>query len=331
MAVNISDVAEKANLSRSTVSRVLNHYAHVSDDKRQRVEQAIRELGYTPNIVAKQLREKNTNLIGVLVPDIRNPYFSYLLYNIEEHLNRLNYQIMIFQSKLDHDKEIEVLNLLNRKQIDGLIISDLNCSWAEIEPYARSNKLVVANYFFKNKEMNTIQIDQTKASFEGVEYLINKGYKRIGYCKGGPIDPEDLRYIGYLKALKKHGLPLVEELLYPDILTIEDGRQLLRQILSDRQRPDAVFTGSDEVAAGMIAEANRLGVRIPEELAVLGFDDQPIAELITPTITTLRQPIDLLAKEIAETMVRQLNQEESATTDCSKILIHAELIVRQSA
>jgi LacI family transcriptional regulator len=326
----ISDVAKLSGLSKTTVSRVINNHPYVSDKKRELVLNAMKELGYTPNPSARRLRGQLTTTIGVIVPRIVNPFFSYLVNSIEQAAFKMGYQVLIGQSYEDKEKELAFLNLLKTKQVDGIIMTSIENDWDTIESYREYGSILLCNDYVNQSEVPMIRLDQTKGAYLGVKHLIEKGHKKIAYCTGGLFDEHGKgkdRNQGFQKALHEAGIKINPQWIFVDQHTIEDGKQVMKQILEMDDRPTAIFTGSDEVACGIMIQAKELGLSVPSELAIIGFDDQPIAEILDPKLTTIRQPVDLMGEKSIEVMIEMLENPE---LEIQNYELPIELIVRQS-
>jgi LacI family transcriptional regulator len=326
----ITDVAKLSGLSKTTVSRVINNHPYVSEKIREQVLQAMKELGYTPNPSARRLRGQLTTTIGVIVPRIVNPFFSYLVNSIEQVAYKNGYQVIISQSNEDQEKELAFLNLLKTKQVDGIIMTSIENDWSVIEHYLDYGPIVLCNEYINNANVPIVRLDQQKGAYIGVEHLIKKGYRKIAYCTGGLFDEQGKdkdRNQGFQKALKEAGISLNPKWIFVNRHTIEDGKQVLKQILEMDDRPTAVFTGSDEIAGGMMIEAKEHGLIIPDDIAIIGFDDQPIAEMLDPKLTTIRQPVDQMGEKSVEVIIEMLNSPEM---EIKNYELPIELIVRKS-
>ncbi|WP_088103258.1 LacI family DNA-binding transcriptional regulator [Halalkalibacter urbisdiaboli] len=325
----IEDVAKLAGLSRSTVSRVINNHPYVTDRKKQLVYKAMKELEYYPNSSAQRLRKQRTDTIAVLVPRLTNPFFPFLIEGMEAIAVKNNLQLLICQTQQDKAKELNFLNLLKTKQVDGLIFTSIENEWATIASYQEGGPVLLCNEYKSEAKIPIIRLDQIKGSYIGARYLIEKGHKRIAYCGGMKTELGADRQKGFMNALREHNLEISENWIFRDLHSIECGKKLLREILAMEIRPTAVFSGSDEVGAGIIKEAKSLGLRIPDDIAVLGFDDQPIAELMEPALTTIRQPIKDMGKKTMEVMVSML-ANEIKNNEKQVFELPIELIIRES-
>ncbi|WP_332630752.1 LacI family DNA-binding transcriptional regulator [Halalkalibacter flavus] len=326
----ISDVAKLSGLSKTTVSRVINNHPYVSDKKREQVLKAMKELGYIPNPSARRLRGQLTTTIGVIVPRIVNPFFAHLINSIEQAASEKGYQVLIGQSYEDKEKEVAFLNLLKTKQVDGIIMTSTENDWNVIESYNEYGPIMLCNDYVNQKVAPMIRLNQTKGAYIGANHLIERGHRKIAYCTGGLFDEQGKgkdRNQGFQKALSEVGIKINPKWIFIDQHTIEDGKHVLRQILEMEDRPTAIFTGSDEVAGGIVIAAKEKGLIIPKDLAVIGFDDQPIAEILDPKLTTIRQPVDLMGEKSIEVMIEMLENPEMEIRNYE---LPIELIVRQS-
>ncbi|WP_394219571.1 LacI family DNA-binding transcriptional regulator [Halobacillus trueperi] len=326
----ISDVAKKTGLSKATVSRVINNHPYISKEKRELVYKAMEELGYQPNPSARRLRGQLTNTIGVIVPRIVNPFFSYLVDAMEQVAYENNYQVLMFQSDEKRDKELYFLNLLKTKQVDGLIMTSIENDREVIESYTEYGPILFCNEYMSRSDLPVVRVDQTEAAYLGTKHLLDRGYRRIAYCTGGLFveDGKDKdRNVGFQKALNDYNITVNTGWVFVNKHTIEDGKHVMKQIAEMREKPDAIFTGSDEIAAGVLMEAKSLGMKIPEDLAVIGFDDQPIAEMIDPALTTIRQPIKEMGTESVGLLLRLLKNH---SLEQKHQELSVELVVRSS-
>lgn len=327
---NINDVVRLSGVSKSTVSRVINNYPHIAPDKRERVLKVMEEIGYIPNISAQKLRGQVGTTVGVIVPRIVNPFFSYLVESIEKEGYKRGYQTIIFQSHEDSERELDFLNLLKHKQVDGVIMTAYENNWDTISKYMKYGPIVLCNEYISEPIVPMVRVDQMSASYEGVKHLIDRGHKKVAYCTGGLFSESGKdkdRNQGYQKALIEANIEINPNWILIKRHTIEDGRKVLHQIFDMKDRPTAVFTGSDEVAAGIIMEARNEGISIPEELAIVGFDDQPLAQLLTPELTTIKQPVSQMGYTAMDLLIKRL---EGKAVDNKMYTLPYELIIRKT-
>ncbi|CAM4218562.1 LacI family DNA-binding transcriptional regulator [Lederbergia lenta] len=327
----ISDVAKLAGLSRATVSRVINNHPYVTEEKKRLVEEAMDHLGYIPNSHAQFLRKQKTNIIAVLVPKLTNPYFAYLVESLERQASRKGFQILICNTLYDKKREIEFLELLKKKQVDGIIMTTIENAWEKINAIPLDGPILFCNEYVTGVNVPSIRLNNVEGGYIGTRHLIQRGHTKIGYCWGG--DDRSLskdRWEGYQSAMTEQRLPIKKSWLFEKTFDIEDGRRVMNEIMTMEDKPTALFTGSDEVAAGIISEAKKLGLSVPEDMAVIGFDDQPIARVVEPQLTTIRQPIEEIGDMTIKVMLELLTNKEKM----KKRLIYElplKLVVRDSS
>lgn len=280
---NIKQIAKMAGVSVSTVSRVLNNYAHVHEDKRKAVLAAVEQLNYSRNMNAIHLIKGKTNMIGIMLPYHNHAYFSRLVEGIANAALPANVQLMLCQTNYNPDEERKTLNMLKMKQIDGIIICSRTMSWAEIEPYAAFGP-IVACADVASPAISTIYHDYYGSFRMALDYLIAKGHRRLGYSIGRPdSDSSLIRRQAYVDALASINESCREEWMFTKCIAIENGVDIVHRILAMDERPTALLVTGDHVAAGIMTEARKHGIRIPEDLAIIGFDNQPIGKVFDLT------------------------------------------------
>ncbi len=331
----ITDVAKLSGLSVATVSRVINNKPHVSDEKRERVQAAMDKLGYAPLQAARQMRGSGSGNVAVAVPTITNNFFSHLVDAIEKTCRKAGYRSLISQTQGTEAGELDAMNLLRMQHADGLILCSIENKWDLICSYAQYGALAVCDEYNDSDAVSQVLGRQYDGFYGATQYLIGCGYKRIAYCtgyvglkphpKGSDLDSD--RYTGYLDALKSRGLSPNPAWYFEGANTLEDGRNVFRRILAMAERPDAVVAGSDEVAVGLELEAMHCRLRVPEDIAIIGVDDQPIAQVAPIPLTTIRQPITEMGTLVAQDVISQLSDEPTSPV---RHELNLELVVRSS-
>ena len=332
----ISDVARLSGLSVATVSRVINNKPHVSAEKRERVQAAMDELGYVPLQAARQLRGSGSGNIAVAVPGIKNNFFAHLVDAIEKTCRTAGYRSLISQTQGTEEGELGALDLLKMQHADGLVLCSIENQWDLITSYAQYGALAVCDEYNASGSISQVLGRQYDGFFGATQYLIGRGYKKIAYCtgftglkqlpKGSDLDSD--RYLGYVDALRSRGLESNPAWYFEGVTDLEDGRNVFRRLLAMAERPDAIIAGSDEVAVGIELEALHCRFSVPDELAIIGVDDQPIAQVAPVPLTTIRQPITEMGTLVAQDIVRQLSDEPS---DPTRYELNLELVVRSSS
>ncbi|MGL4670655.1 LacI family DNA-binding transcriptional regulator [Cetobacterium sp.] len=309
----IKDVAKLAGLSITTVSRYLNNHPYITEEKRESIQRAMKELDYVPSSVATTLRSNKGKMIGILVSRITNPYFSYLIDAVEKEVKANGYTLLIVQTYDDKGAELKMFEMLKQKLINGIIMCSIECS-DMIDIYSKYGPIVVCNQRVESKEAHQITTDQEGITSEAIKYLFSKGKRKIAYCTGGTFSEKGhgtLRNKGFKSAMKELSLEIDSRVIFENIHTVEDGYMVAQNLLRSEKSvwPDAIFTGSDEVASGVINYLMRNGKKVPEDIAVMGFDNQPFSSMTAVPITTVEQPLESLGKEAARMMMSLLNKE----------------------
>ncbi|KWX75393.1 LacI family DNA-binding transcriptional regulator [Paenibacillus jilunlii] len=285
---NIKEIARIAGVSVTTVSRVLNNHPYVSKDKRTAVLETIEQLNYTRNMNAVHLITGRTGAVAVILPFINSFYFSVVMDGLAQAALAAQYRLILCQTNYVPEEELKVLDMLRNKEIDGVIIVSTALNPEVIEPYTIYGPVVTCQNSGE-RQFSSVYIEHYAAFRHGLEYLYSKGHRRIGYCEGRQNGSSaSIRQNAFQDFLAEKGLPFDPEWMIFDCIREEDGAEVARRLLDkpDRSgRPEAMMISGDHVAAGLIIEARKHGLKIPEDLAVMGFDNQPIGRLLG--ITTI--------------------------------------------
>ncbi|MCP8968225.1 LacI family DNA-binding transcriptional regulator [Ectobacillus ponti] len=302
----IEDVAKLAGLSRTTVSRVINNHPYVSEEKKKRVMSAMNMLGFVPNSAARRLRKQKTETVAVLVPRVTNPFFSKLIESLEIAASEHKYKLIICQTRYLPEKELEYLQLLSTKQVDGIIMCSLQNDWSLVAPYLQHGPIVMCNEYTEEAEIPTVKFDQMDGAYKAAKHLLDQGHRCLLFCSGSEKSMVvQHRKLGFLQAVAEHKNIDVD--FIENAYDIEDGRKVFQQIKQMEKKPTAIFAGGDEVAAGIITEAKRNHWSVPEDLAIVGFDNQLLSEITEPTITTVCQPVDKMARQVIDLMMEKIH------------------------
>ncbi|MCH4170058.1 MAG: LacI family transcriptional regulator [Lactobacillus sp.] len=329
----ISEIAKRAGVGTTTVSRYLNHHPYISAEKKAKIEAAIIALDYTPSAIATQLRHQTTNNIGVLVSRITNPFFTALFDALERQLHNYGYQVMVMQTYDDEHSERAFLNQIKNKQMDGLILASVE-NPASVLQVAQEfpKRIVLLNENIADPNIRAIVLNHYQATLDGLNYLHARGCRRIAYATGGDFSQKghgQERNNAYRDFLAQQHLPENPDWIFQQQHTIADGQHLAQQLqaLPKDRRPDAIFTNSDEIAMGLIGALMKAGIRVPEDIAVMGYDDQPMAAYLEVPLTTIHQPIE----EMAQAAVYQLLTCLGQTLTDPKPDLTLKLVPRSSA
>ncbi|MEW9032089.1 MAG: LacI family DNA-binding transcriptional regulator [Planifilum fimeticola] len=326
----IKDVARRANVSVATVSRILNNLPGYSQETKERVLKAIEELGYYPNALARGLVSKKTNSIGVLFPSVSSMFSAEILGGIEQVAHEQDSSVIVCHTAYNGTRTMKYLGLLREKQIDGVIfVSEV----LKEEYYQALSEMDVPVVLISTKSerfpLPYVKVDDRSAAYSATSYLIEKGHRRIGMISGNRSDPIAgiPRVEGYQAALQDHGIPACDRhIVYADGFGFDKGLQCLPLLLSRAPEITAVFAASDEMAVAALYAANKLGIKVPDELSVMGYDNLRIAEMTVPSLTTVAQPL----REMGETAARMLfGMMEEGEAVKSRIMPH-RIVERES-
>ena len=327
--ITLKMVAESAGVSVNTASRAINSKSDINEETKKRVLQVAQELGYVRNATAVALRTRKTGTIGVVIADNRNPFYAELLNGIEVAAREKNYHIILANTQRDYKKEEEAINLLLTKRVDGLLITPVQDKDEDIKNLLDANiPFVVMGRDFENIEIDAVFNDEVKEGFLATEYLIKKGHKRIALVDGFIYkSPAKGRLEGYKKALDKYRISLDESLISVGDINIEDGYERTKQMLEKNLDFTAIFTYNDMMAFGSMQAIKEKGLRIPEDIGLVGYDDIQFSSLISPSLTTIRLKKQELGIESVKLLFSRINREHKKTI---KIMLDVELQIRET-
>ena len=309
---NIQDVAARAKVSIATVSRVLNNSDHkVSTETRKRVIKAVRELDYRPNALARGLLMKKTKTIGIIIPDISNPYYAEIVRGMQDVGDRYGYDVILQNTDRNPERIVKSIYLLREKIVDGVIFSGgIIHGYEQLSVLKELRERVVV---IGRHEVNfpAALVDNIGGASKAIQHLIDQGHKRIGFI-GGPENSTTMidRLKGYESALAQNGYPVVDELLKWGDLNSESGFQATKHLMKQKNRPSAILAGNDQMAFGAIGAARKLGFTVPDDLAVVGFDDIPLSAYFEPTLTTIKIPRYQLGEGAMEMLIDLIQEKD---------------------
>ncbi len=316
----IKEVAQLAGVSVATVSRVINMPETVSEKKLKAVECAIQQLNYTPNALGRNLRQQHTKRILVVLNNISNQFYSGVLKGIEERAKQDNYSTLICTTRGNRDLILSHIEMLSSKVADGVIFLSPELASDEILKVSANYPIVCTCEPVKSEEITCVTIDNVKAGYDATQFLLNKGHRDI-VLAGGDNDisySSELREIGFKKAMRENKIEITEDNIINDGYGFNSGVRTARKILKRNKLPQAVFAISDASAIGIIKTLHENGVRVPEDISVMGFDNTSISEMYVPSVATVSQPryemgsmaMDLLINMIDGNATKKMNVVE---------------------
>lgn len=325
MRPTIYDVAEESNVSIATVSKVINNTGNMRDSTRERIKDAMKRLNYRPSMMASALTGKGTETLGLLVPDISNPFFSEMARTIEDRAHESGMSVIICSTDSDPEKEEKYLDLLQRKQVDGFIVASTFQDKNLLKELKTNGiPLVMLTHDNVGLDVTSVSVDDFKGGYEATSYLISKGHKNIVII-AEHANSSNMRIYGYREAHTAHGLICSEENIYKTTATLENGKKKLMEIVDKGETPTAIFACNDLIAIGVIQGAKEIGLHVPEQLSVVGFDNTILATTTVPELTTVAQPIADMGRKVVDVIIAEIKGNEFAT---ESVLFSPQLIVR---
>ena len=334
--ITIYDIAKHLNISATTVSRGLKNHPTINKNTRKKIADAARELGYRSNTFASSLRSKRTHTIGVIVPRLNSNFMSSVLAGMEDAASREHYNLIITQSLEKREKEKANVHTMYNKRVDGLLISlayDTE-NISHLQPFfSKGIPVVFFDRTYNHSESTSILIDNFKAGYGVTKHLLEQGCRRIMHLGGNLLrDVYAERLKGYKKALLDNKIPFDEKLIYISNLNDEAGTEAAKHILKMKKtaRPDAVFSANDTAAVHCMIHLKSAGIRIPEDIAFAGFNNDPISKVIEPNLTTVNYSGYHVGEVAIMNLINHL-KGVSSTKTTNTIVLRADLIVRESS
>jgi LacI family transcriptional regulator len=331
--VTIYDIAKKLDLSPATISRGLKDHPAIKKETRKRIKDAATKMGYQNNLFASSLRSKKTNTIGIIVPRLDSYFMSTVITGMEQVVNTRGYNLIISQSQERFDKEIASATTMFNSRVDGLLVS-LAYDTENIDHFEALLKKKIPVIFFdrvvEHPRCTNIIIDNAKAGYDAVHHLLEQGCKRIVYIGGNlrrNVYADRLK--GYKLALAEKGVPFDENLVLINNLNEQGGREAAQKILQLKDKPDGVFAANDTSAVACMQELKVAGIRIPDDIAVVGFNNEPISRIIEPNLTTVNYPGYEMGEIAVTTLINSINSAPGSTINT--LVLRHQLIVRESS
>lgn len=328
----LKEVAEKAGVSITTVSRVINGSAKVNEETRERVQKAMTKLDYQPNRVAQRLRASSgrSKLLGLIIPDIQNQFYSNIVRGIEDVTYGNDYAVILCNSDENPNKERFYLEVLKSESVDGIILPPIHQFGEEIENFIDLGiPIVCVDRKLMRKNVDTVVIGNEKGGYDAVNHLIELGHKKIAILTSSlQFSSFDERQKGYERALKENGIEIDKRLIKEgDPRSSEAARELTNELLDLDTPPTAIFATNNLMTLGVLEALNKHDLRIPDDISIVGFDDLPWAKAISPPLTAVKQPAYEMGQKAAELFFKRV---EDPSREAEEIVLEPKLVIRES-
>ena len=327
MQPTIYDVAKQAGVSIATVSKVVNNKGRIGEQTKKKVISIMKELNYQPNAFAAALTGKSTQTIGVIIPDLANPYFAELAKCLEDEAHKMGFSLMICSTDNNSEKEETYINLFIRKKVDGCILaSTLSNPQLVTELAIQYMPVVLAGQAILEKDLPAVSVHDQQGGYIATTHLTALGHQRIAIIMEPKAFSSLERLKGYKKALKEAGLIYDENLVLKADATLTGGADAFRLFVDMEQPPTAIFACNDVLAIGVCQEAHRASIHIPDELSIIGFDNTILASVTSPPLTTVAQPLREMSRQMITTLLTSSNEKRGN----QQFVFEPQLVNRQS-
>lgn len=327
MEATIKDVAKLSGVSVATISRVLNKSAVVSPETTEKVEAAIKELNYRPNFLGRNLRKRETNVILALVPSTEHSYYSEIIHGMQKKAAEYGYAVLVSTTNSYLELEERLLQMLFNRTVDAAVLLGTRLSKERLDEISAVNSIAMCCEGVEGSDVLTVVIDNEKAAYDAVNYLIKAGHKRIGMVSTDVRAPSSVaREAGYRRALEDNGIAYDEELMFRGSYDYYSGSDALEQFMKLENKPDAVFAISDFLASGVLKKASELKLDIGKKFSVMGFDNIKMAEMYTPSISTVEQPCYKMGSTVAELVIENITGKKNT----GNVVLEHRLVLRAS-
>lgn len=328
---NIRKISELAGVSVATVSRVLNHPETVSEETRDRIIKIMEEINYVPNSIARSLSTNRTSTIGLIIPNILNPLYPSIAKGVEDIFFKKGYNILLSNTENDAKREKDSIEMLLSKKVDGLIICSSTLKRTELDIILKQKvPLVLVGDYIEDSDISIVYTDYKLGGYLATNHLIKTGCKIIAHIRGPMNNKSSMQKLeGYKKALLEAGIEYDEEYIIEGNDQIDGGQLAIKKMIKKKGKPDGIFVANDLMALGAIEAIKVLGYKVPEDIAIVGFDDIDVASLIEPKLTTIIHPVYRMGLTSARLLLDLITNEEE---DCfnQKIFIQPMLKIRKS-
>jgi LacI family transcriptional regulator len=327
----IRDVAKQAGVAPITVSRVINDSGYVSEKTRARVEAAIADLGYVPNVLARSLRSRRTNTLALILSDISNPFWTTVSRGVEDAASDADFNVIFCNTDESEVEQEKYLRVLLQKQVDGIVLVPASSVLAPIQfVQSQDTPIVVLDRLIPNAQVDTVRCDSEGGAHRLIRLLLSLGHRRIAVLSGPQeVSTAEDRVAGYLRALSEAGLDIDPALICYGQYSLESGYAMTQQMLTVTPRPSGLFAGNNFIAIGALRALRDAGLQVPEDVAMVGFDDLPEDLVVDPSLTVAAQPAYEMGRRATELLLARVSGEASA--ECQDVVLPIEIIIRSSS
>ncbi|WNS78733.1 LacI family DNA-binding transcriptional regulator [Domibacillus sp. DTU_2020_1001157_1_SI_ALB_TIR_016] len=327
MKSTIYDVAEKAGVSISTVSKVLNNTGNLAEKTRNKVKATMLELNYQPSVVASV--RKRLQMIGLLIPNIANPFMAEVARVIENHVKRHGYSLMICSTDNDLKNEVEYVSILKQKYTEGIIVATGLRKGQAVKALIKADlPIALLSRDVPSLAVNTVLVDDYLGGYEATNHLINLGHTKIAMITEDTVfSTLQARVNGYRKSLEEAGLNYDESLVLTNNTSLEEGKKSMLSLLKKSNPPTAVFASTESLAIGAMQGAHELNLKVPDEVSIIGFDDTVLSTICEPPLTTIAQPIEEMGEKVVELLIEEIEKKKASK---QRVMLSPKLIVRKS-
>lgn len=328
--VTLKDIAKKANVSHATVSRALNDHREININTREKIKNIAKEMGYFPNVLARGLVNNTSKSIGVIIPDITNPFFSQIIKGVEDFSNYKGYSVILSNTSWDEEREIKNILEMAQRRIDGLIITPVSGdTYYRIKELNINTPVVYIAGRLDESDMNYVVIDDEMAGFTATEYLINLGHENIFFIGGSDKTVGIVhRLQGFKKALAKHNIECPSSSVINCSIRRDSGYAVMSDLIQQNRIPTAVVAGNDFIALGVMEAIEANGLSVPEDVSIIGFDNIDFAAFSKISLTTIDVPKYEMGKAAAEIIIN--NSKENNLKVPNQVVVESSLKIRSS-
>jgi LacI family transcriptional regulator len=329
----IYDIAKKAGVSAATVSRVLNSVDHpVKDETRKKIMEAARELNYRPNKIAKSLAHRRTYTVALLIPSITNNFYTEIAEIIEQRLDEKGYSTYLCNTQRMIEKETKYVEDLIERKVDGIIFSptrvkreDNRVNASNLEEL-RKNKIAVVAFGSRFNNVNQVYINTYEGALEATQYLLSLGHRRIGFIDGLDAGTRRSRRTGYMDSLKMANIKIDRQIIVSGNLEMDGGYDCAIKLMQLKQPPTAIVVANNLMAIGALKAAKDMGIEVPNQLSIIGFDDSRLSEVVEPSLTVIKQPLKKIGDVAIQLLIEQMEGKDTVQT----VELKTHLVIRNS-